>query len=108
VVKNFGRALMLFKSEISGETLSLSPVTAQNEARQRAREDERDRSLTCESTGLGDMRKGMGFGFSGTSRRKLLKLLAEDGEKMPKARRHGSFIYVNVCHRFFREAGENR
>lgn len=27
VVKNFGRALMLFKSEISGETLTLSPVT---------------------------------------------------------------------------------
>ena len=40
--------------------------------------------------------------------RKLLKLLAEDGEKMPKARRHGSFIYVNVCHRFFREDGKNR
>ena len=38
-----------------------------SEARQRAREDERDRSLECESTGLDDMWKGMGFGFSGTS-----------------------------------------
>ena len=38
---------------------------ASAEARQRTREDERDRSLKCESTGSGDMRKGMGFGSVG-------------------------------------------
>lgn len=62
---------MLFKSEISGDDafpVARAPKpNGASEARQRAREDERDRSLKCESTGLGDMRKGMGFGFSGTS-----------------------------------------
>lgn len=105
VVKNFGRALMLFKSEISGETLTLSPVTTllrPDSAHARMKEIG---AFNVNQLVWVIFVERYGFWFQwdipSLAWRKLLKLLAEDGEKMPKARRHGSFIYVNVCHRFF-------